>query len=221
MAGAGLNVDAADGSHGMVNVNGNVALDGARLTAAPEPATTTIVVIRYSGSRSGEFDTAGSTLPDGWEITYHDDPGEVRLSAIAAPGGYDSWIATYPGGGLDGFGDDADADGVANGLEFVLHGGDPLVPRSAVMPAIHADEQGVMRFTFLRAARARGHATIIVELSDDLASWPENRRLQVGETTATSDPGVEVTPHEDHDEVSVTLPDDTPRSFARIRVMKP
>jgi autotransporter-associated beta strand protein len=220
-AGAEWHVATAGGIHGsMVLVNGNAVLNGAHLVVAEAPTGTTRVLLQYSGTRIGEFNASESTLPDGWEITYHDDLGEVRLSAIAPPGGYVSWIASYETGGLDGFGDDADYDGIANGLEFVLHGGDPLTPRSAKQPWVSTDAQGGLRFTFLRAARARSHASILVELSDDLTSWPEPRQLAVGETTATSDTGVEVIPHEDHDEISVALPQDAPRTFVRIRVIE-
>src|SRR5690606_8020147 len=117
---------------------------------------------------------------------------------------YSSWMSAYATNGQSGFYADADRDGIANGLEFLL-GGDPTVAGDSPVPTLATAAGGDVIYTFIRADRARGHAVVTVKLSDDLATWPAARDLAVGATTATSGPGVIVTDMGDHDSISIAL----------------
>jgi autotransporter-associated beta strand protein len=207
---------------GRVHAVGNIGISNASLQVPAASGTDPILLVSYTGNRNGAFDPAASDLPEAWEIKYDDAARTIHLAPVpAGPAGFDAWIGAHETGGIDGFSEDADGDGIANGIEFVLHGGHPLVPNSAALPKIGQNSLGVQHFTFLRSARARGNTLIVVELSDDLLTWPAERRLAVGETTASSDPGVVITAHDEYDEVFVTLPPAAAKLFVRLSVTNP
>ena len=196
---------------GAVSVTGQVNLSGAQIT------TTVIgprVLLTYTTTRNGEFAT--ESLPAGWEIEYADDAKEIRLietPVIAA--GYADWIDGFATNGKSGFTADADDDGISNGLEFLLFGGDPLVSGGTALPALEKLPAGGFRYSFKRAARARGHCSVIAKFSDDLLTWPTPRDLVIGDS---SSPGVTITGDIDHDIITIDIPDSAPRTFIRLEV---
>lgn len=197
---------------GAVSVSGNVNLTGSQVaTTVPGPR----VLLTFTGTRNGDFSTA--TLPAGWEIQYDDDAKQIRLVETVVPADFAAWIGTFATNGHSGFTDDADGDGISNGLEFLL-GGDPLVPNSAPMPVFAKSVEGGFTYSFHRAARARGHCTVIANLSDDMVTWPAERAIVIG---ATSSPGVTITDQGDHDVISLQIPGVAPRTFIRLEVSEP
>ncbi len=102
---------------------------------------------------------------------------------------------------------DPDGDGVPNLLEYAL-GGDPLVPRSAVLPEAELVD-GRLAFTFNRIADPGLIYT--VEVSDDLVTW---QLLDVPGNPSTGEANVA-------GPVTVVDPGDrgaAPRRFLRLRV---
>lgn len=193
---------------GRVSVTGDLDIANATLaTTIPGPR----VLASYTGIRSGTFT---ATVPSGWQVAYVDDAKEIRLEAV--PADYSSWIAGYNTGGQSGFDQDANGDGIANGLVFLL-GGDPTVAGSTALPVL-AKTAGGFTYTFTRAARARGAATITARLSDDLATWPVERNIAIAPTTGS---GVAIADQGDHDLITVTLPGTDPRTFVRLEVVVP
>jgi hypothetical protein len=93
------------------------------------------------------------------------------LAADAGGGGntFADWIATFPGvGGLDGVGDDADGDGIDNGVENFF-GTDP----SAFSSGLVAGAVGVNTFTFTHPQNATpaSDLTAAYQWSKDLATF--------------------------------------------------
>ena len=203
---------------GDVSVTGNIDLADAALTVPVAPAAGPRVLLAFSGTRSGSFDEASSSLPAGWEIVYDDGAGEVRLEETAEP--YLTWIAGFETDGLSGFADDADFDGIDNGLEFLI-GGDPTVPNDTPLPTFGKSSKGGFTYSFRRDARARGAVAVVAQFSDDLATWPPARDLIVGLDTASSDPGVEISDQGDHDLVEITIAGADPRTFVRLLAETP
>lgn len=131
-----------------------------------------------------------------------------------------SSIATWASGyGLDsaavGFASaDADGDGVANQLEYLL-GGNPVMAKSAILPAVTTVVEGANRSLVVdydHSVAAAAALVVSVETSGDLNSW----------TTATPGTGgvtQQVTALDaQREHVRVTLPISGPRLFARLRV---
>ena len=82
---------------------------------------------------------------------------------------YDSWIAGFPGASpASGFDQDADGDGIANGVEHML-GTDPSAP-SQGLRAVSA-EAGVVRFRHSRTNDPASDVSLAYQWSTDLVSW--------------------------------------------------
>lgn len=210
-----LRLDPMDTTHGNVAVTGNVELSDSLLQVIAIPASDPSVIMRFSGTRSGAFNEEASTLPAGWQIVYDDPAGEVRLASI--PETYATWIAGYATNGLSGFNDDADADQISNGLEFLL-GGDPTIANDTPLPSFAVAAAGGFTYSFTRAARARTATSVIAQLSDDLLTWPPARNIVIGIDTASPADGVTITDEGDHDTITILIPHGAPQTFIRLAV---
>ncbi len=144
--------------------------------------------------------------------------------AIAPPApGYSAWIdGFYPAEtdpaviGLDA---DPDHDGSANGIEFLL-GTAPDLSDNAKTPRLLPDGSA-FNLEFDRSDISLGILKVIVELSDNLTSWPQSEAISIGTTTVESDPGVTITDNGTTDLVQVAISSATPLRFARLRVSLP
>jgi len=139
--------------------------------------------------------------------------GSIRVGGAT---GYSDWASTHApiGTSLDDF----DADGVANGVEYVL-GGTKDTNDLDKLPGLQTTG-GNLVFEFDRAQLSiDGTTTVAIEVGTTLASWPDS--YTVGADTAGSDPGVTVTKDTSagFDTVTLTItqaPD--PKKFARLSV---
>ncbi len=109
-------------------------------------------------------------------VTAGSEWGKFRV--LSQHPGYDQWAASLGGlGSHSGFDDDADGDGVSNGLEN-LFGTDPRVPSA---PAFHIRSDG--RSTYLEHSRSAVFGSDIshgYEWSPDLISWFPNGAVHNG-----------------------------------------
>ena len=80
-----------------------------------------------------------------------------------------SWIAGFDVGGLTGFDDDADGDGLANGVEGFM-GTDPGVPNGSAITQVSGNGT-VTTFTHPKATPALNDVTGSYEWSLDLGTW--------------------------------------------------
>ncbi|MFD0896035.1 autotransporter-associated beta strand repeat-containing protein [Luteolibacter ambystomatis] len=233
-------INSASHSSDLVIVNGAATLaSGAALSLADLAATpavlaagTKFAIIDYTnGSLTGTFDglPAGGTItagPNSFFISYADTSNGlggtgryVTLTAFSSTAGYAGWAA---GNGITGraFNDDADGDGLANGLEWLL-GGAPLSPDSGGRITATGSAAAGLTFSFDRDAAASGQATLALEWTTDLAAgWPHS--VPIGTTSATTAEGVVVTIT--GDTVSVRIPAVLApggRIFARLRAVSP
>ena len=151
----------------------------------------------------------------------------LTIGEVAA-GGFDSWAEmnglTGEPGFENGFNDDPDLDGIANGLEFYL-GGVPLVSGSGVLPTVVADGEDAI-FSFDRLDEAVTDLTGIFQWSTDLENW--NDIPVTLESSTAGGASVTVSDNTDSDpstdSVSVSIPKSNApdgKLFGRLQVTKP
>jgi hypothetical protein len=151
-------------------------------------------------------------------FTVDDGAGHTGSATIATvQTQYVAWA-----GGASSFADDANGDGVANGLAWVLGANDSNANAIGLLPALSA-EGGNMFFSFKRSQQSiNPNTAVVIEVGSTLGSWPDV--YTVGATTAASAAGVTVvkdTPAVGTDTVTLSVsqsPD--PRKFARLKVIQ-
>ncbi len=138
--------------------------------------------------------------------------GYLIVGDVPLPSGYGEWAVQITDENLRGFDDDADGDGLANGLEYVL-GGDPNASGNQdILPALDFSGEEV-EFVFHRNDDSTADTTLIVEYGGDL-TWPHSIRIH-----PNPDPGVDVGDSVDGvSKITVTLPKLVPSLFARLKV---
>jgi autotransporter-associated beta strand protein len=196
-------------------VTGDLTLAGA-LTVGEQGTGFTqnsYVVAECTGTLSGSL-----TVPDGYILTVS---GNQLILTKASTSAYLTWIGTFSLGGLTGIDEDPDNDGLDNGTEFVLKGGNPEVAGGTQSPSASVSGSNLV-FTFERDDRAKGASagvSVSVESGTDLASWPVS--FNVLDDTAASTAGVVVSNDGDSnpDTITVTIPTSgAPKFFARLKV---
>jgi autotransporter-associated beta strand protein len=215
--------------NGDLTIASGVTLDVVDLAVAPAtlPGDTKLVLIDYGpNSLQGTF----SGLPEGATLTLgtneftirYQDENRVTLT-IASDDPYLAWSAN-PAFGLtpgvnDGFTQDAENDGIPNGLEWIL-GGNPSLNDAASLVSINRPPAGGLTLTFTRDPESVAIADLAVEYDGDL-SPPWNSVLigpsdsgpdANGVTVAINDA---VSPHQ----VTVTIPasnEQAGRLFSRL-----
>ena len=137
---------------------------------------------------------------------------ELRL-VYSVAAGYEAWAnAKSLLEGSDGFEQDADGDGIANGLEFVL-GTEPGEASQEGLPAIVAEGNDVV-FTFNRADEAI-YLAPVVQYSGSLEGvWTTAIHGENGVTISIEPAG------EDAETVAVTIPKGSSETlFVRLAVL--
>jgi autotransporter-associated beta strand protein len=168
------------------------------------------------GSITGTF--ASLAGAPGYALDY----GTANQVKLVGPGGgsaYDTWkAANAPTGNPD---DDYDLDGVSNAVEFVL-GGTSATNDLDKLPVTDANGTN-MTFTFLRKQSSIDPKTALwIEVSPDLVNWTTSPSpYTVADAAAANNPGVTVvkdTPA-NYDTVTLTVPQDSAKKFARLKVV--
>ncbi|MGC4013045.1 MAG: autotransporter-associated beta strand repeat-containing protein [Luteolibacter sp.] len=210
-----------------INVTGNITLNTASVLKVTNlgntipAAGTKFTILTYTGTLTGTF--AG--LPEGgtvkigglsYVIRYADGGKNITLTA-PSPTPYQLWIAGYYPGVSDeaviGENADADHDGLANMVEYVL-GSDPASGLNTTEPYIQING-GTYQYYFLRsiAAGTAGYNST-VEYSQNLASgsW----------TTVTSEMLLVINNGDGTETVMASIPlPPGGKLFVRVRVTAP
>lgn len=157
-----------------------------------------------------QVSSTGFSFPGAWSVQASGN--ELRL-VYSVASGYEAWaIAKGLPGDADGFEQDADGDGVANGLEF-LFGTQPGVPSKDGLPILTMDESNFI-FTFTIADEAAG-LDPVVQYNDSLDdTWTTAIHGEGGVTISTAPLG------ENAESVTVTIPKNgAEKIFGRVVVL--
>jgi hypothetical protein len=162
------------GALGLQDFVGYGTANAYETTAAPAPSTTTAIFRAGSGAvdtgnNSADF-TAAAPAP--------------RNSASAAAPTFNTWIASYQVGGLTGFTDDPDHDGIPNGVENLLG----TAPDSA-SPGLTqiAATATALTFQHTRSNSPAAGLTSSYQWSADLQSWHPSAASVGGLTAVIAD----------------------------------
>lgn len=167
------------------------------------------VLATYTTLTGTAFAT-GPAIPPGYELKYDYQGNKIAL--VEKPGGispYEAWA-----GGAS-FEDDANGDGISNGLAFLLGAANPQENALGRLP-VTTEVNGALVLSFaIRNAAARGDAELTLEHSSDLGISDEWKRVPL---PGTSGDGVTftVTPGDPLDTVTATIESATGRHFARL-----
>jgi autotransporter-associated beta strand protein len=202
-----------------------VTIDGSLVSHFGE-SNTTLTLVQTTGGITGfgtskfVIQTANFPGTGGWTIQQNGNNLELAYSAGNDP--YLNWAATKGlTGANNGFDIDAEGDGVANGLEWIL-GGDPLAPdAAAILPAATATATTGLTLSFTREEASIGLATLTLEWNTGLeGTWSHS--LPIGATSSSGPNGETVTIDDTAtpDGVVINIPADNAvngRIFARLR----
>jgi len=222
-AGVGLirmDLDAPAGTNDRINVGGQAIIGNGALGLSDFAfnnlgglAAGTYTLISTTGGVSGTLNPSALSgeIAPGLNGTLDISGNDIVLIVSAGTGNaFDTWAAANgldgSPGKEDGFDDDPDGDGIANGLEWIL-GGKPLDGMSGNLVTATATAAGGLTLGFTRNQDAIGLATLTVEYGTTLASWPGS--AVVGPVSSGPDAnGVVVTVNEapTPDEVTVNIP---------------
>ena len=229
----GLNSDGA-GGYLTVNLDENGETSGGDVWTGSN-ADGTRQTSRYLGntdpanaSGTGYLVTNGiiATTSRNWLVNYNrrSTSGKPMLAisepltivSTSAGSSYSTW-ASVPAPGQDP-GDDYDLDGVTNALEFVL-GGTAATNDLDKLQTVATTPGGDMTSTFLRDQQSiEATTSVTIEVSPDLDDWSTS--YPVPAVAAANNPGVTVVKGSPSgfDTVTLTLPMDSARKFARLKV---
>jgi hypothetical protein len=124
----------------------------------------------------------------GWIINVDTTSQPEKVILTARVSGYSSWADANAPSGTGA--DDEDADGVSNGVEYVL-GGSENTSDSAKLPQLSISDGNVI-FTFVRDQTSMSGATLRIQVGTDLVNWPITSTYTVGADTDGSASGVTI-----------------------------
>lgn len=188
------------------------------VTGMPTLASYTLLT---AGTINGTEPTLAAPAPSGYELEVVGN--ELRLVQTGGTSAYATWAAVNAPTGESG--DDFDADGVPNAVEFVL-GGLATTNDLDKLPVMDTDGTS-MTLTFKRDRSSIDPKTALsIEVSTDLVGWntaPSPYAVPDADTGGVINPGVTVdadSPVTGIDTVTLTVAQ-TPdaRKFARLKVV--
>jgi fibronectin-binding autotransporter adhesin len=195
-------------------VTGALDLTGGTIELSTiNPPTAPVVVIASAASITGTPTITG-TVPAGY--TLQTTATQVRL--MSADAGFSGWIAGFGLAAADqDLDDDADADGIDNGIEYVLGGNPATVTDVAKLPQ-GTRSGGDFIFAFDRVVAS--------ETPDIVLSFQHGDNLDTWATVsleAANPPQVTITRSGDNltDHIVVTIPASGTKLFGRLKVSNP
>ncbi|RYD22416.1 MAG: hypothetical protein EOP88_08150 [Verrucomicrobiaceae bacterium] len=187
------------------------------------------LTINGSAQPNGIYGRIGTNVPGVTETAAITGNGRLYVNVDIPSGSpYDAW-ASLPANGLNGSnngaGQDPDADGIANLLEFVL-GGNPSVSSPNILPSLVVNATSFV-YTFNRNDDSETEAPLVFQWGTTLAAWPNQVSIGAASTPADVN-GVTVnvaegTPASAPDVINVTVPrTNAPggKLFGRLRAVK-
>ncbi len=112
--------------------------------------------------------------------------GALKMVTATTPTGYALWISTFPGAtSAPGFTQDADADGVSNGIEHVL-GTDPSTSSTGVYQVSATAPS--LKYRHSQTNSLASNVTIAYQWSSDMRNWYASGVTNPGGTRATVTP---------------------------------
>lgn len=224
----------ASSADSLVSAN-TISLAGANLTlteigSGTITAGTELILVDAAGNLTGTFAGYAEAAPvsvGANTFTIHYSATQVKLVSTTVPNPYLDWAASK---GLDGspgketaFDADPEADGISNGLEWIL-GGDPLASDGSSLVAMTGNGTTGITLTFTREEASIGAANLFAEWSIDLGgTWTQ---VPIGPSGGSYANGVVVTVNEvsTPDDVTVNIPAanaSNGKLFARLRAITP
>ncbi len=208
------------GGYDFTGAGGKIQIDdftGGDLTTYFEGLATT-GFFKIGGVTVSGFGPSNEVSGQYLALTDNGTSGSVVLTASS--GGFSSWIGGFDVGGQNGLDDNPDHGRLPNGLEFLL-GGNPTMANDTALPVVNTEISDLV-LTFDRDDQSIGFLDVVVEVSTDLVTWPEEDRILIGADTVSSGAGVTITDEGGTDAVEVRIPRGLDsRKYARIRVSLP
>lgn len=181
---------------GVLAVNGNAIADANRLSITGGKVAATGVegvgtlFINGVQKDAGTWGATGSNAAHIDDLHFSGTAGTV--SVATGPGAgvtYNAWIAGFPGVTIKtAFVDDADGDGLANGVEYLL-GSNPDEFGTALFSLIKTGSE--FRFRHQKSKTTTADSTLAYQWSSDLVTWHASGTAGAG-TTVTLTPAVVV-----------------------------
>jgi autotransporter-associated beta strand protein len=163
-------------------VTGDIDLTNGTVDFGPGAVATknTYVIVTYTGTRTGTLVTLN--LPSGYTVEYNDAMKRIELTNGMGLL-FSDWIADYPNAaGAPGFDQDADFDGIDNGVEHVL-GTDPSVSSTGLYEVSGTTNSVTFRHT--QTNELADDVTKSYEWSSDLVEWQASGVANAGGTIGT------------------------------------
>lgn len=171
------------------STGGTVPVDG---TSYPNGATVTVLGNTGSLAKTNFVFTGWNTQADG--LGTHYNPADTFTMGSANVTLYAEWKTPYQlWAGSAAFNDDANGDGISNGLAFLLGAGGVNDNITPLLPAVSEDD-GKLIMTFqVRNAANRGAATLTLQHSSDLGVNDTWTNVTIPETSGGPFSGVTFT----------------------------
>ncbi len=217
------------GGSGTATFNGDFLIDTTAANLTAGNSWTLVNVGTLSETFTSSFTVIGFTenadvwtrLDGGNTWTFSEATGVLT---VAAGGAYDTWAsANGLTGANNGPGQDPDADGIKNLLEFVLSG-NPLASSTSVLPSLVLTPTNFV-YTFTRRDDSEAEAALQFQWGTTLASWPNSLTIGAGSAPADGN-GVTIGVAENGsapDTITVTVPRTNEvggKLFGRVQAVK-
>jgi len=163
------------------------------------------VLASVSGSVTGltadnwRVNVPGFSGTGSWRLTA--SGSQLLLGYTPAGGGYNAWLAGFPGLTDSAPLADPDGDRIQNLMEYIL-GGDPRVSSTAVLPEASVS-QGSLVFRFERGSATTADTTQVFQYSSTLGAWTDVALPQSTSGNVTIQPNL---PSAGRETVTITLP---------------
>lgn len=191
-----LAIDVLGSSADRLTVSGTLDLTGSAISVTGTPTAGTYI-LASAGTLIG-MPVLEDPVP-GYALVVEDNM--VKLNSLGGLSPYESWA------GGEAFGDDANGDGVSNGLAFLLGAANPSVNALGLLPTSVQSSGGLVLNFKMRNVAARGGALLRLQHSSDLGITDAWTTVTVPDASSGPLSGVNftVTPGDPLNDVQATI----------------